>query len=102
LSKQPLSPEDAYTWTVSAEKAPDAPEYVTIQFEAGVPVSVNGKKQKPIALIETLNSIAGKHGVGRIDHIEDRLVGIKSREVYECPAAVITLDAHKDLEKMGH
>lgn len=93
-------PEDAYTWTVSAEKAPDTPEYVTIQFEAGVPVAVNGKKQKPIELIETLNHIAGKHGVGRIDHIEDRLVGIKSREVYECPAAIITLEAHKDLEKM--
>lgn len=93
-------PEDAYTWTVSAEKAPDAPEYVTIEFEAGVPVSVNNKKYNPITLIQTLNDIAGKHGVGRIDHIEDRLVGIKSREVYECPAAVITLEAHKDLEKM--
>lgn len=93
-------PEDAYTWTVSAEKAPDTPEYVTIEFEAGVPVSVNNKKYNPITLIQTLNDIAGKHGVGRIDHIEDRLVGIKSREVYECPAAVITLEAHKDLEKM--
>ncbi len=93
-------PEDAYTWTVSPEKAPDTPEYVTIEFEAGVPVSVNNKKYNPITLIQTLNDIAGKHGVGRIDHIEDRLVGIKSREVYECPAAVITLEAHKDLEKM--
>jgi argininosuccinate synthase len=93
-------PEDAYTWTVSAEKAPNTPEYVTIEFEAGVPVSVNNQKQKPVQLIQTLNDIAGKHGVGRIDHIEDRLVGIKSREVYECPAATITLEAHKDLEKM--
>ena len=93
-------PEDAYTWTVSAEKAPETAEYVTIQFEAGVPVAINGKKMKPIELIEELNKIAGKHGVGRIDHIEDRLVGIKSREVYECPAAIITLEAHKDLEKM--
>jgi argininosuccinate synthase len=93
-------PEDAYSWTVSAEKAPNNPEYVTIQFEAGVPVSVNNEKQESIELIQTLNNIAGKHGVGRIDHIEDRLVGIKSREVYECPAAVITLEAHKDLEKM--
>ena len=64
------------------------------------PVSVNNQKQKPVQLIQTLNDIAGKHGVGRIDHIEDRLVGIKSREVYECPAATITLEAHKDLEKM--
>lgn len=93
-------PEDAYAWTVSAEKAPDTPEYVTIQFEAGIPVAINNAKYDPVELIETLNNIAGKHGVGRIDHIEDRLVGIKSREVYECPAAIITLDAHKDLEKM--
>jgi argininosuccinate synthase len=93
-------PENAFLWTVSPEKAPNKPEYVTIQFEVGVPVAVNSEKMKPLALIETLNKIAGKHGVGRIDHIEDRLVGIKSREVYECPAATIVLEAHKDLEKM--
>jgi argininosuccinate synthase len=93
-------PEDAYEWTVAPEKAPDTPEYVTIKFEAGVPVAVNGEKLKPLALIEKLNKTAGKHGVGRIDHIEDRLVGIKSREVYECPAATVLLEAHKDLEKM--
>jgi argininosuccinate synthase len=93
-------PADAYEWTVAPEKAPDKPEYVTIQFEAGVPVAVNGKKLKPLELIETLNKIAGNNGVGRIDHIEDRLVGIKSREVYECPAATLILEAHKDLEKM--
>jgi argininosuccinate synthase len=93
-------PADAYIWTVAAEKAPDKPEYVTIQFEQGVPVSVNGEKQKPLDLIMTLNDIAGRNGVGRIDHIEDRLVGIKSREVYECPAATLILEAHKDLEKM--
>ncbi len=93
-------PADAYIWTVAAEKAPDKPEYVTIQFEQGVPVGMNGKKSKPLDLIIALNEFAGKHGVGRIDHIEDRLVGIKSREVYECPAATIILEAHKDLEKM--
>jgi argininosuccinate synthase len=93
-------PAEAYLWTVAPEKAPDKPEYVTIQFVAGIPVAVNGKKMKPLELIETLNAIAGKNGVGRIDHIEDRLVGIKSREVYECPAATIILEAHKDLEKM--
>jgi len=93
-------PEDAYEWTTSPEKAPNAPEIVTIQFEAGVPVAVNGKSMLPLKLIEEVNKIAGKNGVGRIDHIEDRLVGIKSREVYECPAATVILEAHKDLEKM--
>jgi argininosuccinate synthase len=93
-------PEDAFEWTVAPEKAPDNPEYLTIQFETGVPVAVNGKRMSPLELIENLNEVAGRNGVGRIDHIEDRLVGIKSREVYECPAAVVILEAHKDLEKM--
>jgi argininosuccinate synthase len=93
-------PEDAFEWTVSPEKAPDTPEYVTIKFEAGVPVALNKKALAPLTLIETLNETAGKHGVGRIDHIEDRLVGIKSREIYECPAATVFLEAHKDLEKL--
>jgi argininosuccinate synthase len=93
-------PDDAYEWTISPEKAPDKPEIVTITFEAGVPVAVNGKKMVPLPLIEEVNKIAGRNGVGRIDHIEDRLVGIKSREVYECPAATVILEAHKDLEKM--
>jgi len=93
-------PEDAFEWTVAPEKAPNTPEYVTIKFEAGVPVALNKEKLAPLALIETLNKTAGKHGAGRIDHIEDRLVGIKSREVYECPAATVLLEAHKDLEKM--
>ncbi|MCJ7560673.1 argininosuccinate synthase [Candidatus Bathyarchaeota archaeon] len=93
-------PEDAFEWTVSPEKAPNTPEYVTIKFEAGVPVALNKENLSPLSLIETLNKTAGKHGVGRIDHIEDRLVGIKSREVYECPAATVLLEAHKDLEKM--
>jgi argininosuccinate synthase len=97
-SKEP--PEDAYEWTTAPEKAPNTPEYVTIKFEAGVPVAVNDAKLKPLKIVETLNKTAGKHGVGRIDHIEDRLVGIKSREVYECPAATVILEAHKDLEKM--
>jgi argininosuccinate synthase len=93
-------PEDAFEWTVSPEKAPGTPEYVTIKFEAGVPVALNKEALAPLTLIETLNKTAGKHGVGRIDHIEDRLVGIKSREVYECPAAAVLLEAHKDLEKL--
>jgi len=96
--QEPL--EEIYTLTTSPEEAPDQPEYVTIQFEAGVPVGLDGKKMKPVALIEKLNKIAGKHGVGRVDHIEDRLVGIKSREIYESPAAEVLIEAHKDLEKM--
>jgi argininosuccinate synthase len=93
-------PEDIYEWTVSPEKAPDKPEYVTIKFKNGVPYALNGKNLDPVTLIKELNKIAGKHGVGRIDHIEDRLVGIKSREIYECPAALVILEAHKDLEKL--
>jgi argininosuccinate synthase len=96
--QEPL--EEIYELTVSPEKAPDTPEYVTIQFEAGVPVGLNGKKMNPVVLIEQLNEVAGKHGIGRVDHIEDRLVGIKSREIYESPAAEVLIEAHKDLEKM--
>jgi argininosuccinate synthase len=93
-------PEDVYEWTVSPEKAADRPEYVTLKFEKGVPEAVNGDKMDPVGLIETVNEVASEHGVGRIDHIEDRLVGIKSREVYECPAATVIIEAHKDLEKL--
>jgi argininosuccinate synthase len=93
-------PEDVFEWTVSPEKAPNKPEYLTLGFEEGVPVSLNGKAMAPVALIEAVNEVAGKHGVGRIDHIEDRLIGIKSREVYECPAAIVIIEAHKDLEKL--
>jgi argininosuccinate synthase len=93
-------PEDAYEWTASADKASNKPEIVIIGFEQGVPVSVNGKVLKPLELVEEMNKIAGRNGVGRIDHIEDRIVGLKSREVYECPAALVILEAHKDLEKM--
>jgi argininosuccinate synthase len=96
--QEPL--EEIYIMTTSPENAPDTPEYVTIQFEAGVPVGLNGKKMDPVALVEQLNELAGKHGVGRVDHIEDRLVGIKSREIYESPAAEVLIEAHKDLEKM--
>ncbi|MHC3128496.1 MAG: argininosuccinate synthase [Candidatus Bathyarchaeota archaeon] len=96
--QEPL--EEIYEWTVSPEKAPDKPEYVTIKFEDGVPIALNGDQLDPVTLIKKLNKIAGKHGVGRIDHIEDRLVGIKSREIYECPAALVLVEAHKDLEKL--
>ncbi len=93
-------PSDVFEWTVDPEKAPNKPEYVTIKFENGIPTAINGKNLDGVNLISYLNSVAGRHGVGRIDHIEDRVVGLKSREVYECPAAVCLLEAHKDLEKL--
>jgi argininosuccinate synthase len=92
-------PPEVYEWTVPPEKAPDEPEYLEIEFDRGKPVALNGNSLNPVKLIENLNAIAGRHGVGRIDHLEDRLVGIKSREVYECPAATVLLEAHRDLEK---
>jgi argininosuccinate synthase len=93
-------PEEVFRWTTSPEKTPNEPEYITITFSKGVPVAINGDKMDKVQLIRTLNYIAGKHGIGRIDHIEDRVVGLKSREVYECPAAITLIEAHKDLEKM--
>jgi len=93
-------PEEIFEWTVPPERSPDSPEYVTLSFENGVPYAINEEEMGPVVLIETLNKVAGKHGVGRIDHMEDRLVGIKSREVYECPASTVLLEAHKDLEKI--
>lgn len=93
-------PEDAFKLTVSPDKAPDKPEYVTIGFEKGIPISLNGKKMSGVELVTALMKTGGKNGVGRIDMIEDRLVGIKSREVYECPAAVILIEAHKELESL--
>ncbi len=93
-------PEEVFEWTLPPEKTPEKPEYLEIEFENGVPVGVNGKNMEAVDLIETLNFIGGKHGIGRIDHIENRVVGIKSREVYEAPAAVLIITAHKDLEKL--
>ncbi|EAF3285554.1 argininosuccinate synthase [Listeria monocytogenes] len=93
-------PEAAYDLTVSLEDAPDTPDIVEITFDAGIPISLNGENMSLANLILTLNEIAGKHGVGRIDHIENRLVCIKSREVYECPAAVTLITAHKELEDL--
>ena len=94
------APEDAYDLTVAPEAAPDSPVYVNIDFEAGVPVALDGKKMKLADLILELNDLAGQHGVGRIDHVENRLVGIKSREIYECPGAVTLLAAHKEIEDL--
>jgi argininosuccinate synthase len=93
-------PEDAFIWVRPVENTPDKPEYVEIGFEEGVPVSLNGHRLDGITLIERANDLAGRHGVGRIDHIEDRVVGIKSREVYEAPAALLLIQAHKALESL--
>jgi len=94
------APEEAFGITTSPEQAPDTPEYIEIEFSEGVPVSLNGEGLKLADLIQKLNEIAGKHGVGRIDHVENRLVGIKSREIYECPGAVTLLTAHKEIEDL--
>lgn len=93
-------PEDAFIWAKPLAETPDSPEYVEVGFEKGVPVAVDGQQMDGISLIQRLNDLAGKHGVGRIDHIEDRVVGIKSREIYEAPAAVALLQAHQALEAM--
>ena len=90
-------PDDAYEWTVAPSAAPD-PVEVTIAFEGGVPVAIDGERLAAVELIERLHALGGAHGVGRIDHVEDRLVGIKSREIYEAPAAAILHPAHRALE----
>ncbi|HIE09822.1 MAG TPA: argininosuccinate synthase, partial [Armatimonadetes bacterium] len=94
------APEDAFEWTVPPSRAPEEPEYVTIGFEEGVPVSLDGQRLPLPELIRRLNEIAGRHGVGRVDFVESRLVGIKSRETYEAPAAFSLISAHRDLESM--
>jgi argininosuccinate synthase len=93
-------PNSAFEWTTPAEDAPDTPGYLEIGFVEGIPKTVNGEEMKDIELIEYVNDFAGKHGVGLVDLIEDRLVGIKSREVYEAPAALAIIEAHKDLEQL--
>ncbi len=93
-------PEEAYAWTTNPAKAPNEPQSVEIEFAHGVPVALDGQKLDGVPLIEKLNEIGGRHGVGRIDHVENRLVGIKSRELYEAPAAVILHDAHRELESL--
>ena len=91
-------PREAWGWTTKPSEAPDVPEYVEIEFVKGIPVAINGETMDGIKLIETVNEMACRNGVGRIDHVEDRLVGIKSRETYECPAATVLMTAHKSLE----
>ena len=92
-------PSEIFKFTTPIDNVPDEPEYITLEFEEGVPVALNGSKMELKDLIIKLNDIAGKHGVGVIDMVEDRVVGLKSREIYECPAAVTIIKAHKELEK---
>jgi len=91
-------PENVFAWTKSPEETPKQPCYVDIGFEKGIPVSLDGEKLDGVMLVQKVHKLAGEHGVGRIDHIENRLVGIKSREVYEAPAAIVLLKAHQALE----
>ena len=91
-------PADVFDWTVAPERCPDEPAYVEIGFEEGLPVAIDGKQTTAVELVRRLNALGGRHGVGRIDHLENRLIGIKSREIYEAPAAVLLLQAHQALE----
>src|SRR5678816_4479885 len=90
-------PADVFEWTVDPGRAPAATE-ISIGFEGGIPVSLDGEFVEPVDLVERLHALGGAHGVGRVDHVEDRLVGIKSREIYEAPAATILHAAHRALE----
>jgi argininosuccinate synthase len=93
-------PDGVWDWTASPERAPATPAEMTITFERGIPVALDGETLDPVTLVQQLNTLAGAHGIGRIDMIENRLVGIKSREVYEAPAAITLLAAHKALESL--
>ena len=93
-------PEEAYAWTRPVQATPNDPAYVEIHFEEGVPTAIDGETMAGSDLIRHVNTLAGEHGVGRLDHVENRLVGIKSREVYEAPAAVVLHAAHKSLEAL--
>ena len=90
-------PADVYEWTVDPSRAPD-PAEITVAFEGGIPVELDGERLDPVSLVDRVSRLAGQHGVGRIDHVEDRLVGIKSREIYEAPAATVLHAAHRALE----
>ena len=91
-------PPDVYAWTQDPRRCPEEPAYIEIGFKRGIPTTLDGKNVAPVELVAALNRIGGAHGVGRIDHLENRLIGIKSREIYEAPAAVLLLQAHQALE----
>lgn len=94
------APENIYLWTKNPEDAPNKAEYVTIDFDAGVPVAINGEKLGPVELLKKANAIAAEHGVGRLDMVENRFIGIKSRGVYETPGVTILMQAHKAIESL--
>ena len=93
-------PEDAFQWTAAPADAPDEPESITVEFSEGVPVALNGSRFSSVKIVEQLNELGARHGIGRIDMVENRLVGIKSRELYEAPAATILLRAHSELSEL--
>jgi argininosuccinate synthase len=93
-------PEDMFTLTVSPERAPDKPTYVEVEFEQGIPVAVDGERQDPVALLTNLNEIAGRNGIGRVDMVENRFVGMKSRGVYETPGGTLLHIAHRAIESI--
>jgi argininosuccinate synthase len=93
-------PEEIYEMTKAIVDTPNEPEYIEIGFTKGIPTTINGQPKNPVELIEQLNQLAGNHGIGRIDMIENRLVGIKSREIYESPAMTVLIHAHRDLESL--
>ncbi|NQT08635.1 argininosuccinate synthase [Candidatus Bathyarchaeota archaeon] len=95
-----IAPDEIWEWTVDVKDAPNEPDYVKLGFKKGVPVSIDGVEYGPVEILQKLNQLGGKHGIGRIEHMEDRVVGLKTRETYEIPGAEIILNAHKDLEKM--
>jgi argininosuccinate synthase len=92
--------DDVFQLVTPPEQAPDEAEVVTVEFEAGVPVALNGERLQPVDLLERVAEIGCRHGVGIVDHIEDRIVGLKVRDIYEVPAAAILLTAHQELEKL--
>ena len=102
LLEDPFLPpdENIFAMTVSIEEAPDNPEIIDLEFQNGIPVAISNEYLSPVELIKKANSLAGKHGIGRIDMIEDRVVGIKSREIYETPGLLLLIKAHKELESL--
>jgi argininosuccinate synthase len=96
------APEEVFDWTHHPDEWPTAAEELRLRFESGVPTEIDGAKLDPVTLVHTMNQRAGAHGVGRIDHVEDRVIGIKSRETYECPGAIAILEAHRALETLVH
>lgn len=94
------APEEVFDWTGHPSEWPREPELLRLTFESGLPTAVDGRPMEPVALVREMNRRAGRHGIGRIDHVEDRVVGIKSRETYECPGAIALLEAHRALESL--